>query len=166
MTIHELNALSSLTSTDEFPVWDAEASGEPTKKITAQNLATSVKTLASMLVTGDIANNLTTTTEGKVLDARQGKVLNDKIVNEILTPSASISIPASGNSVSRNMEGLTPWHQLVRWNFSSSAENSPPVNLTWTTYDGYFTITNNGGSTTESIRPVFAWPTSVSITAR
>lgn len=48
MTIHELNALTALTSTDELPVWDAEASGEPTKKITASNLSSSVKSLAGL----------------------------------------------------------------------------------------------------------------------
>ena len=48
MTIDELNALTALTAGDEIPVWDAEASGEPTKKITAQNMANSVKTLANL----------------------------------------------------------------------------------------------------------------------
>lgn len=48
MTINELNALTALTAGDELPVWDAEASGEPTKKITAQNMANSVKTLANL----------------------------------------------------------------------------------------------------------------------
>ena len=48
MTIDELNALATLTAGDEIPVWDAEASGEPTKKITAQNMANSVKSLASL----------------------------------------------------------------------------------------------------------------------
>lgn len=51
MTINELLALANLTANDEIPVWDAEATGEPTKKITAQQLAASVVTLAS-LVTG------------------------------------------------------------------------------------------------------------------
>lgn len=54
MTIHELNALTALTSTDELPVWDAEASGEPTKKITASNVAASVKSLGSLIGTGDL----------------------------------------------------------------------------------------------------------------
>lgn len=47
-TIDGLNAVTSLTTNDEVPVWDKEASGEPTKKITAQNLASSVKTLADL----------------------------------------------------------------------------------------------------------------------
>lgn len=48
MTIDELNALTTLTAEDEVPVWDIEESGEPTKKITASNLAASVKSLASL----------------------------------------------------------------------------------------------------------------------
>lgn len=59
MTIHELLALTGLTANDEIPVWDAEASGEPTKKITAQNFAAAIKTLASLLGTGDVVNDLT-----------------------------------------------------------------------------------------------------------
>ena len=49
MTIDGLNALTTLTAGDELPVWDVEASAEePTKKITASNLAASVKSLASL----------------------------------------------------------------------------------------------------------------------
>lgn len=47
-TIDDLNALTTLTATDEVPVWDSEESGEPTKKITAQQLAEAVKTLANL----------------------------------------------------------------------------------------------------------------------
>ena len=59
---------------------------------------------------------------------------------------------------------MTASHILTHWNFSSSAENAPPASLTWTTYEGYFTITNNGGTTAETIQPVFELPTNVSIT--
>ena len=130
MTINDLLALTGLTANDEIPVWDAEATGEPTKKITLQNAAASLAALSG----------------------------------QVLTPSAAIAIPASGSSVSMNMTGLTSDHELVRWNFSASAENAPPVGLTWTTYNGYFTITNGGGSTSESIRPVFALPSAITIT--
>lgn len=130
MTIDELLAAAGLTANDEIPIWDAEATGEPTKKITVQNAAASLAALSG----------------------------------QILTPSAAIAIPASGSSVSRNMSGLTSDHVLVRWNFSASAENAPPVGLTWTTYNGYFTITNNGGTTSESMRPVFALPSAITIT--
>lgn len=166
MTIEELLAEAGLTANDEIPIWDAEATGEPTKKITASNFAAAVKTLAELIGLSDIVNNLTTTTDGKVLDARQGKVLNEAITNQVLKPSTTIPIPASGSSASYSMSGLTSDHELVRWNFSASAENAPPVGLTWTTYNGYFTITNNGGTTSESIRPVFALPSAIAITAR
>ena len=82
----------------------------------------------------------------------------------MLTPSAAFSIPSAGNSVRYNMTGITTDHVLTHWNFSSSPENAPPVDLTWTTDDGYFTITNNGGTTAETIKPVFELPTTVSIT--
>lgn len=53
-TIDGLNAVTSLTAQDEVPVWDAEASGEPTKKITAQNMTASVKTLGSLVNTSEM----------------------------------------------------------------------------------------------------------------
>jgi hypothetical protein len=130
MTIDELLAASALTVNDEIPIWDAEAMGEPTKKITAANMAV-------------------------VMAALSGQQL---------TPSAAFSIPAAGNSVSYNMAGMTASHILTRWNFSSSPENAPPADLTWTTYAGYFTIANNGGTTAQTIKPVFELPTNVSIT--
>ena len=52
MTIDELIAATGLTANDEIPIWDAEATGEPTKKITAQNLAASVKALAGLVGEG------------------------------------------------------------------------------------------------------------------
>ena len=88
-----------------------------------------------------------------------------KSIKGCLTPTAAFAIPAPGNSVSYDMDGMTADYELARWNFSSSAENAPPVNLTWTTYDGYFTITNTGGTTSESIKPVFALPVAVAATS-
>jgi len=53
MTIHELLAAAGLTANDEIPIWDAEATGEPSKKITAQQLAAAVVTLAAVSRSGD-----------------------------------------------------------------------------------------------------------------
>lgn len=78
--------------------------------------------------------------------------------NGVLTPSDSLAIPSRGTPLSVALPGLTANHELIRWNFSSSPENAPPANLTWATYNGRFTITNNGGETDESIRPVFMLP--------
>lgn len=84
----------------------------------------------------------------------------------VLATSTSFPIPASGSSVSYSMAGLTAEHQLVCWNFSVSAENTPPADLTCTPYAGYFTVTNTGGTTSESMQPVFALPRAVAITSR
>ena len=83
----------------------------------------------------------------------------------ILTDCTSDRAIISGSPASYNLTGRTSDHELVRWNFSSSPENVPPADLAWTTYAGYFTITNSGGSTAESIRPVFALPQAVAITS-
>lgn len=88
----------------------------------------------------------------------------NELDTRVLQPSAAFSIPASGGSVSYNLAGLTAGHKLAIWGFSSSAENDPPVDLSWYTYDGYFTITNTSGSTSETIQPVFVLPEVIATT--
>lgn len=56
MTIHELLQAAGLTANDEIPIWDVDGTGEPTKKITAQQLAAAVVALAN-LVTGVKGNS-------------------------------------------------------------------------------------------------------------
>lgn len=73
----------------------------------------------------------------------------------ILQYGQSIPIPAEGTTARYNVVGMDALYQLVCWNFSQSPENAPPVSLSWATYIGYFTITNNGGTTSQSIQPVF-----------
>lgn len=79
-----------------------------------------------------------------------------------IMPTQPIAIPASGTTVAYDISGLTGDHRLVQWNFADNgtalAENSPPCSLEWTTYDGYFTITNNGGTTTATMQPLFLIP--------
>ena len=62
MTINGLNPLSALTADDKIPVWDTGASGEPTKEITAQNMANSVKSLASLPNTAEMNNAIAQST--------------------------------------------------------------------------------------------------------
>ena len=94
------------------------------------------------------------------------KTAEDLSLVEVIGVAAAFAIPAEGSSVSYNLAGLTADHELSRWNFSTSAENDPPAKLRWTTYAGYFTITNNGGTTSESMRPVFELPTKKAATTR
>ena len=84
----------------------------------------------------------------------------------VLIPSAAVQIPSVGESASYNMAGMTADHRLISWNFSSSEENYPPVNLSWATYEGYFTITNSGGTTSETIKPMFVHARAIAITER
>ena len=71
--------------------------------------------------------------------------------------SIAFNIPAEGASVTQTDSIIKPDHELLRWNFSESPENRPPVKLKWETADGSYTITNLGGTTSEKIRPVFGY---------
>ena len=101
MTIDELNALTTLTAADEVPVWDSEESGEPTKKITAQNMANSVKTLANLqgaltfdttpttgstnpVTSGGVADAITQSTAPTIINATKGNNIGDFVVQAIL----------------------------------------------------------------------------------
>lgn len=58
MTINQLLAIAGLTADDEIPVWDNPGS-TPDAKITAANLASSIKTLASLIATSDLDTEVT-----------------------------------------------------------------------------------------------------------
>lgn len=88
------------------------------------------------------------------------------VLGDIASVSTAFSIPSPGSSVSYNMAGITSDYILTKWNFSSSPENNPPAYLTCTTYNGYFTITNNSGITSETIKPLFLKSKEVAITPR
>lgn len=81
MTINELLAAAGLTGNDVIPMYDAEAAAgtEPTQKIKASDFAAAIKTLASLLGTGDVVNTLSSTSTTAPLSAAQGKVLDGKI---------------------------------------------------------------------------------------
>ena len=91
-TIDGLNSVTSLTAQDEVPVWDKEATGEPTKKITAQNMANSVKSLADLKDTADV-NALVSTALSSVFFAANVANLNsasDKASHTINVPNNSL----------------------------------------------------------------------------
>lgn len=54
--------------------------------------------LSSKVDVSDVANNLTTTAEGSVLDARQGKTLNDDLLSRVVGKRQQKSISASTTS--------------------------------------------------------------------
>ena len=140
---------------DGTQTYDAGSTGKAIKDLAAE---------VDSLDAGDIAYNSSETYN----NATVGKELGDlkgAIANEIIRCDTAIAIPSSGNNVVKTLAGLTSAYELIRWNFSSSAENSPPVNLTWGTYDnGTFVIVNNSGTTSETIKPVFAKATAKTAT--
>lgn len=83
--------------------------------------------------------------------ANIGAMADDAIIQY----GQDIPIPAEGATARYDMNGMDEFYQLVCWNFSQSPENNPPVSLSWATYNEYFTITNNGGTTSQSIQPIF-----------
>lgn len=88
--------------------------------------------------------------------------LQGSLNSKVLTPSSAKAIPSSGSSATYTLAGLTADYVLVRWGFSSSAENSPPTALTWTTSPNQFVIQNTGSvSPSETIKPVFALPNAI-----
>ena len=96
----------------------------------------------------------------------QGQIttLNEFMGTALMMPQNTIPIPAEGSSVTITMTGLTSVHRIIYWNFSASAENQPPVDLSWTTSADTCVITNNGGTTSESMKPIFAEPQIVAAT--
>ena len=74
MTIDELISLGILTANDEIPVWDTEAAGEPTKKISAQNLAASVATLADLVGETELTAKLADKADKDDVDALDEEV--------------------------------------------------------------------------------------------
>lgn len=124
---------------------------------TADNLSIQAHITAAETDIDDLQSDMTTA---------QGQItaLNAFKDTAIMMPQNTIPIPASGSSVTITMQGLTSVHRLAYWNFSASAENKPPVDLTWTTSENTCVITNTGGSTSESMKPIFILPTIVAAT--
>ena len=156
MIIDQLTAIQTPSGTDEIPIERSQL----TYKITFDDLAGTRLTAAENDIDdleSDVGNtsNLTTISTNCVGAINEVKANLEKTV---LMPSSAIPIPASGSSVTKSMTGLTADYVLILWNFSTSAENAPPVDLSWSTGSGTFTITNNGGTTSESIQPVFVLP--------
>ena len=60
----------------------------------------------------------------------------------------------SGGDIEWTDASITADHYLIKWNFSSSPENAPPVGLTWTTTTGKLTVTVTSGTSSETISPI------------
>ena len=126
-------------------------------------LVTAMQAIGNYLTDGDVANNLTTTAAGKVLDARQGpalKALIDAIqaaLNLSILVGSTTTIAAGTSTVS--LTGLTAGHRVAFWGFSSGGENDPPADITVTTAANSCTVAvSNVSSSGVTMTPVFIKP--------
>lgn len=99
----------------------------------SSQMQTLEQSIAGKLGTSDIANNLTTTTPGKVLDATQGKALNDSIsvTNTAITNKhkvTSVQVSTSGwTSDTTSQSGTTLYKKSI--SLSHVYVDSPSVDI-------------------------------------
>ena len=114
MTIHELLQAAGLTANDEIPIWDVDGTGEPTKKITAQQLAAAVVALANLVtgVKGDAETGGYRTGNVNLTPANIGAKPTQTAVAD---PTASGTAVAFIDSISQDANGvITPTKKTVR----------------------------------------------------
>lgn len=132
MIIDDLNTLSSLTSDDTLPVWDAESSTEPTKKISAANLAESMKTL------GDLPTGVKGNAESSY---RHGNVN--------LTPANIGAVAKSGDTMTGDVDmgqaGASSGAPSVKWRTADGTL------FAFRSYGNSFQLVRGEGSSTSSV---------------
>ena len=123
MTIDELLSLAGLTANDEIPVWDAEAVDEPTKKITAQNMAASVKALAGLVgeaefteALADKASAIVDTASGAIASFPDGAAVPAKDITIAIEPVQA----GSGAPSPTNVRPISGWTGAKVANISDS----------------------------------------------
>ena len=89
--------------------------------------------LGNKVNTSDIANNLTTTTSGKVLDATQGKTLNDNITNKHKVTRKTVNT-SSWTADTTSQSGSTLYKKSI--SLSHVYVNSPSVDISTSSGSG------------------------------
>lgn len=134
MTINELLALNNLTANDQIPVWDAEATGstEPTAKITAQNFANAVKSLASLIGIGDMD---ATPTQGSTKAVQSGGVytaIQQSTAYTVIDVGTDATFPTGVSLYGRNKVYICG--KLCVLMFSIKMESNAPSNISITNF--------------------------------
>lgn len=93
--------------------------------------------IAGKINTSDIANNLTTTTAGKVLDATQGKILNDDITNKHKITIKTVDT-TSWTADSTSQSGSTLYKKTI--SLSHVYVTSPSVDISTSSGTGLPTL--------------------------
>jgi hypothetical protein len=158
MTIDGLLSLAGLTANDEIPVWDAEAVDEPTKKITAQNLAASVKALAGLVGEAELTEQLADKAD-VIVDTASGAIASFPDGAAVAAKDITIGIEpvqaGSGDPSPTNVRPISGWTgaNVTRTGKNLlptlSAENAIKYNgseLTVANVSGGISVTGFGGA--------------------
>ena len=97
--------------------------------------------LVNKVNNSDIANNLTTTSSGKVLDARQGKILKDQISGKLSTSGGTVSGDLTlGSALHSSGQIYLQYAKSILWNNSARiyASASQQMYLSASTEGKYF----------------------------
>ena len=143
MTINGLNPLSALTADDKIPVWDTGASEEPTKEITAQNMANSVKSLASLPNTTEMNNAIAQSTAVVDGSASFSSASGITANNVYLKRSGNICVLRTRLEISGTVAGNNATIATIPDGFRPSSTLSVSVYATYANTNGFFTMVIN-----------------------
>ena len=163
LLVTAMQALGAYLTEDDLPLpISSGGTGSTSAQAARQALGITPANIAAV-ATADVANNITTTTAGKVLDARQGPALTALIdaiqaaLNLSILVGSTTTIAAGTSTVS--LTGLTAGHRVAFWGFSSGGENDPPADITVTTAANSYTVAvSNVSSSGVTMTPVFIKP--------
>ena len=96
--------------------------------------------------TTDIANNLTTQTAGKVLDASQGYALNNSLAQQVLCYTSVACSATTGNFATVSNAAITADHVVAECTFANPSAITSDV--TWTTSAGSVVLNGTCASAT------------------
>ena len=125
VTIDALEVLLALAAQDEFPVWDADGTGEPTKKITAQTLANAIKTLADLQGRLTFDTTPTSGSTNPVTSDGVASALDDKqdVLTFDATPTPGSTNPVTSGGVANAFLQNAPYAVTIttgQWSGSGS----------------------------------------------
>ena len=163
LLVTAMQALGAYLTEDDLPLpVTAGGTGSESAQDAREALGITPPNIAAV-ATANVANNITTTTAGKVLDARQGpalKALIDAVqaaLNLSILVGSTTTIASGTSTVS--LTGLTAGHRVAFWGFSSGGENDPPADITVTTAANSYTVAvSNVSSSGVTMTPVFIKP--------
>ena len=149
MTINELLSLAGLTASDEIPVWDAEGQvNGRTKKITAQNLAASIKTIASLIASSDLDTAPTSDSTKAVQSGGVYNAIQQSTKSMFDITNQSLSFDENGTSRVPLRSGY--------WLVSAGVKNGYGLVVGYSPSNIYY-VTNNAYASRSNVSVYLTW---------